>query len=86
MLELIEQAKEVMIVERVTHLDQLAHKLQEPRVRGVIEPKLDGTVPGEVSEDDRQYLVGLGLLRRDGAGVSPLALSSPPPRPPGDES
>ncbi|MBK1646930.1 hypothetical protein CKO25_20365, partial [Thiocapsa imhoffii] len=30
---LIDQAKEAMIVERVTHLDQLAHKLQEPRVR-----------------------------------------------------
>ncbi|MBK1647014.1 hypothetical protein CKO25_20870, partial [Thiocapsa imhoffii] len=34
---LIDQAKEAMIVERVTHLDQLAHKLQEPRVRRVIE-------------------------------------------------
>ena len=64
----IEQAKESMILERVTHLDQLAHKLQEPRVRRVIEPMLAGTEPGEASEDDRQYLVDLGLLRRDGAG------------------
>ncbi|MBK1701531.1 ATP-binding protein [Thiococcus pfennigii] len=67
-LELIDQAKEAMILERVTHLDQLAHKLQEPRVRRVIEPMLAGTVPGEASEDDREYLVDLGLLRRDGAG------------------
>ena len=57
-----------MIVERVTHLDQLAHKLQEPRVRRIIEPMLAGTEPGAVAEDDRQYLVDLGLLRRDGAG------------------
>ena len=67
-LDLIDQAKEGMILERVTHLDQLAHKLQEPRVRRVIEPMLAGTEPGEVAEDDRQYLVDLGLLKRDGAG------------------
>ncbi|TCT23796.1 AAA family ATPase [Thiobaca trueperi] len=88
-LELIDQAKEQMIIERVTHLDQLAHKLQEPRVRRVIEPMLAGTLPGEASEDDRQYLVDLGLLRRDGAGglvvanpiyreVLPRALASGP--------
>ena len=86
---LIDQAKEAMILERVTHLDQLAHKLREPRVRRVIEPMLAGTVPGEASEDDRQYLVDLGLLRRDGAGglvvanpiyreVLPRALASGP--------
>ncbi|NVZ08387.1 ATP-binding protein [Allochromatium humboldtianum] len=67
-LDLINQAKEQMIVERVTHLDQLAHKLQEPRVRRVIEPMLAGTLPGEVAEDDREYLVDLGLLKRDGSG------------------
>ncbi|WP_295586632.1 hypothetical protein [uncultured Lamprocystis sp.] len=67
-VELIDQAKEAMIVERVTHLDQLAHKLQEPRVRRVIEPMLAGTALGEVPTDDRDYLVDLGFLRRDGAG------------------
>lgn len=88
-LELIDQAKEAMILERVTHLDQLAHKLQEPRVRRIIEPMLAGTEPGEVAEDDRQYLVDLGLLKRDGAGglivanpiyreVLPRALASGP--------
>ena len=88
-LDLIDQAKEGMILERVTHLDQLAHKLQEPRVRRIIEPMLAGTEPGEVAEDDRQYLVDLGLLKRDGAGglvvanpiyreVLPRALASGP--------
>jgi len=86
---LIDQAKEAMIVERVTHLDQLAHKLQEPRVRRVIEPMLAGAEPGVVAQDDRDYLVDLGLLRRDGAGglvvanpiyreVLPRALASGP--------
>ncbi|MBK1646152.1 hypothetical protein CKO25_16165 [Thiocapsa imhoffii] len=86
---LIDQAQEGMILERVTHLDQLADKLREPRVRRVIEPMLAGTALGEVTEDDRQYLVDLGLLRRDVEGglvianpiyreVLPRALASGP--------
>jgi hypothetical protein len=47
---------------------QLADKLREARVRRVIEPMLAGTALGEVAEDDRQYLVDLGLLRRVGGG------------------
>ncbi|HPB74235.1 MAG TPA: ATP-binding protein [Chromatiaceae bacterium] len=67
-VDLIDQAKEYLIVNRVTHLDQLADKLREPRVRHVIEPMLAGTALGEVPSDDRDYLVDLGLLRRDGTG------------------
>ena len=88
-LEMIEQAKENLILRRVTHLDQLADKLQEARVRRVIEPMLAGATMSHVPEDDRQYLVDLGLLRRDGAGglvvanpiyreVLPRALASGP--------
>ncbi|MBK5963177.1 hypothetical protein CCR95_03495 [Thiocystis minor] len=86
---LIDQAKEYLIVNRVTHLDQLADKLREERVRRVIEPMLAGTALETVPEDERQYLVDLGLLRRDGAGglvvanpiyreVLPRALASGP--------
>ena len=88
-LEMIEQAKENLILRRVTHLDQLADKLQEARVRRVIEPMLAGATMSHVPEDERQYLVDLGLLRRDGAGglvvanpiyreVLPRALASGP--------
>lgn len=86
---MIEQAKENLIRRRVTHLDQLADKLREARVRRVIEPMLAGTTPGEVAEDDRQYLVDLGLLGRANGGglvvanpiyreVLPRALASGP--------
>ncbi|MBK1731995.1 ATP-binding protein [Thiococcus pfennigii] len=68
-LELIDQAKEAMILERVTHLDQLAHKLREPRVRHVIEPMLAGTALGDVPDDDIQYLLDLGLLRQSAGGL-----------------
>ena len=47
-VELIDQAKEYLIANRVTHLDQLAHKLGEERVRRVIEPMLAGTLPQAV--------------------------------------
>ncbi|MGB0712582.1 MAG: ATP-binding protein, partial [Gammaproteobacteria bacterium] len=88
-IALIDQAKENLILRRVTHLDQLAHKLREPRVRHVIEPMLAGTALDAVPEDDRQYLVDLGLLRRTDDGglvvanpiyreVLPRALASGP--------
>lgn len=37
-------------------------------MRHLIEPMLAGTVGGEVGDDDRQYLVDLGLVRRDARG------------------
>ena len=40
--EQIQAAKEQLILDRVTHLDQLADKLKEPRVRRVVEPMLRG--------------------------------------------
>ena len=41
-VEVLQQAKERLILRRDTHLDQLADKLQEDRVRHVIEPLLAG--------------------------------------------
>ncbi|MFP4063762.1 MAG: AAA-like domain-containing protein [Halochromatium sp.] len=67
-VELIDQAKENLILRRVTHLDQLADKLREERVRRIIEPMLAGTALESVPEDDRQYLIDLGLLRRANGG------------------
>ncbi len=63
--ELIETAKENLILRRETHLDQLADKLKEKRVRSVIEPLMTGTPdPGAMLEDDIQYAVDLGLIHR----------------------
>jgi hypothetical protein len=63
--DLIAQARENLILRRETHLDQLADKLQEPRVRSVVEPILTGTAePGRMAEDDIQYVVDLGLIER----------------------
>ena len=66
--EMIVQAREQLIERRVTHLDQLADKLKEPRVRRVVEPMLAGGIITEGTDDDRQYVIDLGLIRREGAG------------------
>jgi hypothetical protein len=64
----IDHAKNLLIERRDTHIDSLAERLRDPRVRAVLEPMLAGTLLEDVPEDDRQYVVDLGLVRRDAAG------------------
>jgi hypothetical protein len=60
---MISQAKERMIIRRETHLDQLADKLREDRIRKVIESLLAGCDrPKQVLEDDIRYAEDLGLI------------------------
>ena len=64
----IDDSKETLILERVTHLDQLASTLREDRVRRVVEPMLaDSEALLDVPEDDLDYVCDLGLVRDDGA-------------------
>ena len=65
-------AREELILSRRTHLDQLAHKLEEERVRRVVEPLLSG---GEVRHHarDLEYVRDLGLLAPD----SPPRIANP---------
>jgi hypothetical protein len=67
--EMIYEAKENLILRRETHLDQLADKLKEERVRRVVAPILQGTeLGGRASDNDLQYVIDLGLVRRTAAG------------------
>lgn len=56
-------------------MDSLAERLREPRVKMIIEPILSGQTLGDTPPDDRQYLIDLGVLRRDPAGG--LAIANP---------
>jgi len=68
--EMISQAKESMISRRETHLDQLADKLREERVRRIIEPMLRGENLGrQVSQDDLGYVIDLGLVSQGSGGL-----------------
>lgn len=66
--EMMEKAKERIIIARSTHIDQLADKLKEDRVRRVIEPLLTGEVDRS-QEDDNQYCLDLGLVRKSENGL-----------------
>ncbi|NIM16247.1 MAG: ATP-binding protein [Candidatus Aminicenantes bacterium] len=63
--DMLLQAKENLILRRETHLDQLADKLSEERVRRVIEPILSGSNEAEkIPVDDVDYAVDLGLIKK----------------------
>ncbi|WP_461832964.1 AAA-like domain-containing protein [Desulfothermus sp.] len=62
--DIIEQAKEKIIIERYTHIDQLADKLREERVKKVIECILMGEEePEDIPVDDILYVRDLGLIK-----------------------
>jgi type II secretory pathway predicted ATPase ExeA len=65
---MVETAKEILIRRQDTHLDSLAERLREDRVKAIIEPIIGGQDLPQTSNEDRQYLVDLGLLKRDPAG------------------
>ncbi len=66
--EHIERAKEVLVQRHDTHLDSLAERLREPRIRSIVEPMLAGTSPGELLPDDIRFATDLGLLRQSDMG------------------
>ena len=61
------EAREQLVSRRETHLDQLADKLQEERVRRVVEPLLSGGEEREFSARDIEYVRDLGLIAQHGA-------------------
>ncbi len=72
--EAIRDAREQLILRRETHLDQLTDKLQEERVRRVVEPLLRGTGAADsIPADDLAYVRDLGLVTR----TSPVAIANP---------
>ncbi len=66
-------ARERLILSRRTHLDQLAHKLEEERVRRVVEPILSGDDEPRYHLHDLGYVRDLGLVARD----SPPRIANP---------
>ncbi len=71
--EEILESREELILNRQTHLHQLADKLREERVRRVIEPVLSGRAAGDAGPDDVEYARDLGLLTPRG----PVRIANP---------
>ncbi|MCP4696456.1 MAG: ATP-binding protein, partial [Gammaproteobacteria bacterium] len=60
----IEQAVEILIKRRDTHIDSLMERLKEKRVQRFVEPVITGDVSSyEILDDDYRYVLDLGLLR-----------------------
>jgi ATPase family associated with various cellular activities (AAA) len=66
--EHILKAKEILIVRQDTHLDSLAERLSEIRVKAIIEPMLAGLSLGNVPNDDIQFVIDLGLCKMNPNG------------------
>jgi hypothetical protein len=64
----IEQAKDILILRQDTHLDSLAERLREPRIRAILEPMIAGSSPGELAPEDIRFAIDLGLLRQSAMG------------------
>ena len=67
------EAQERLILRRDTHVDDLAHKLREERVRRVVEPILTGADEQAWSTEDVAYVCDLGLVAQDAAGTPRIA-------------
>jgi hypothetical protein len=69
-VEHIDQAKNILIQRQDTHLDSLAERLQETRIRQVIEPILAGESLDNIPADDIRFVLDLGLCRfESGSGL-----------------
>ena len=66
-------AQEQLILRRETHLDQLADKLQEERVRRIVEPLLSGAEERHFTDRDLEYVRDLGLVAQE----RPLRIANP---------
>lgn len=73
--ELVDAAKNRLILRRDTHLDSLIDRLREARVRRVIAPILAGELfPVDLRDDDIPYAKDLGLVKQ---GKQKLELANP---------
>ncbi|MBM3199147.1 MAG: ATP-binding protein, partial [Chlamydiae bacterium] len=68
--EILEQAKESLIKRCDTHLDVLLDRLQEPRVRNIIDAIFSGNEGSLFPPDDLLYVRDLGLVRKDRISIA----------------
>jgi len=66
--DMIAVAKENIILDQRTHLDNLVERLKEARVRRIILPMLTGE-PSQTETDDVNYCMDLGLIKKINGGL-----------------
>jgi len=69
--EVMERAKEKIITRQDTHLDALLDRLNESRVRKIIDAIISGSSELlNISADDLQYVRDLGLIKQDSLEIA----------------
>jgi hypothetical protein len=70
--ELMDEAAEVILCRRDTHIDSLLERLKEPRVRRIVEPVILGREEAfDLLSDDCLYLLDLGILKQERGELLP---------------
>jgi hypothetical protein len=70
--ELMDDAAEVLLRRRDTHIDSLLERLKESRVRRILEPVILGRADAiERLSDDCQYVFDLGILKQEQGAILP---------------
>ncbi len=67
-VDAVNRARDILIESQDTHLDSLAERLRDPRVRAVIEPMILGGNLSDLAPDDLRFVLDLGLVRAAGDG------------------
>ncbi len=69
-LQNVEQAKENLIQRRDTHLDSLIDKLQNPRVKPIVQAIINGDdIFNDNYNDDFKYIIDLGIVKDTEQGI-----------------
>ena len=69
-IEIVETAKENLILRRDTHLDSLMDKLTETRVKNIVQNIISGgIVEADSYNDDLQYTIDLGIVCETTEGI-----------------
>lgn len=63
--EIIELAKDVLIARRDTHIDALAERLKEPKVRSIMDAIISGGDVQNFPSTDVSYVTDLGLIKKE---------------------
>ncbi len=66
-------ARDLLVERQETHLDSLAERLREPRIRSMIEPLIVGDTLDTVAPDDLRFALDLGLVRETAGGLVEIA-------------
>ncbi len=69
-IEIVNEAKENLIMRRDTHLDSLIDKLLDARVRPIVDAVISGSdVEFNNFDDNLRFAIDLGIIKKSGSGI-----------------